>query len=102
MRSVLPSRLWLQLGAPALFGSPSRATIPQPPFDVCGGRQAPGGAGFVPQGAAARPDFGTVPFHSRSNQASCETTPVSVLGAVSDVAFCAAPSDEMTTRSPPL
>src|SRR5579859_3452352 len=106
----MTSVLWPQLGAPALFASPSRARIPQPPVGVAtvahpdvpllhdasgsGDVSCPGCHGLY--GAPV----GGVPAYSRSNQTSCETTPVALPGSVSDVEFHAAPTEATTRRSP--
>src|SRR5579859_1926961 len=106
MMSVWPSTLWLQLGEPALFESPARWMIPQPPFAEAGGMHACWAPATMLHGvAAARPEstmppaLDTALFHSRSNHASCETTPVAAPGSVSEVEFHAAPIDDTRIRS---
>ena len=108
MKSVCPSTLWLQLGDPALFESPPRWTMPQPPLvDGGAGMHACIAPACMLHGVATGKPASTTPpavvtalFHSRSNQASCETTPVAAPGSVNEVEFHEAPMDETRTRSP--
>ncbi len=107
MKSVCPSTSWLQLGEPALFESPVRSTIPQPPLDGAAGMHACWAPATMLHGVATGSPESTTPpalvtalFHSRSNHAICDTTPVAAPGSAREVEFHEAPIDDTRMRSP--